>query len=225
MVSDAVSSSHGRQEYGTAALAPEGLRRAYREVTGRREAGARRRGATPPDVRGSPPDGGALGDGPVHGCAQERRPPSRHRRRDCNRGWVSHRGAHVHAAHARGHRARLHAYVQVRSPARHRGGAGHQAVPDQGPGGHEQHRPQDRKSTRLNSSHSQISYAVFCLKKKKKTQYIDSIKLLFMLDKDHSSHLVHLHMVIFTRQPTLTHSFTMYLTNTCINSASPTPHC
>src|SRR2546430_7763443 len=32
---------------------------------------------------------------------------------------------------------------------------------------------QDRKSTRLNSSHSQISYAVFCLKKKKKnyTEY------------------------------------------------------
>src|SRR6478672_12911537 len=29
---------------------------------------------------------------------------------------------------------------------------------------------QDRKSTRLNSSHDQISYAVFCLKKKKKKQ-------------------------------------------------------
>src|SRR2546430_7985443 len=29
------------------------------------------------------------------------------------------------------------------------------------------HTPADRKSTRLNSSHSQISYAVFCLKKKK----------------------------------------------------------
>src|SRR2546430_17358913 len=29
-------------------------------------------------------------------------------------------------------------------------------------------RKRDRKSTRLNSSHSQISYAVFCLKKKKK---------------------------------------------------------
>src|SRR2546427_3437143 len=28
----------------------------------------------------------------------------------------------------------------------------------------------DRKSTRLNSSHSQISYAVFCLKKKKKEE-------------------------------------------------------
>src|SRR5688572_32685316 len=29
----------------------------------------------------------------------------------------------------------------------------------------------DRKSTRLNSSHSQISYAVFCLKKKKNKKY------------------------------------------------------
>src|SRR2546430_14754766 len=31
---------------------------------------------------------------------------------------------------------------------------------------------EDRKSTRLNSSHSQISYAVFCLKKKKHTELI-----------------------------------------------------
>src|SRR5688572_31568341 len=31
----------------------------------------------------------------------------------------------------------------------------------------------DRKSTCLNSSHSQISYAVFCLKKKKKTTQIN----------------------------------------------------
>src|SRR3989475_3900999 len=31
-------------------------------------------------------------------------------------------------------------------------------------------RRRDRKSTRLNSSHSQISYAVFCLKKKKKNK-------------------------------------------------------
>src|SRR5688572_32732047 len=31
------------------------------------------------------------------------------------------------------------------------------------------HALRDRKSTRLNSSHSQISYAVFCLKKKTKT--------------------------------------------------------
>src|SRR2546430_5633436 len=33
-------------------------------------------------------------------------------------------------------------------------------------------RCRDRKSTRLNSSHSQISYAVFCLKKKKKKRCI-----------------------------------------------------
>src|SRR2546430_10463264 len=34
---------------------------------------------------------------------------------------------------------------------------------------------EDRKSTRLNSSHSQISYAVFCLKKKK----INNIHILY----------------------------------------------
>src|SRR2546430_10065739 len=33
----------------------------------------------------------------------------------------------------------------------------------------------DRKSTRLNSSHSQISYAVFCLKKKKSSEIHRSI--------------------------------------------------
>src|SRR3712207_6854619 len=32
--------------------------------------------------------------------------------------------------------------------------------------------PKDRKSTRLNSSHANISYAVFCLKKKKKNKYL-----------------------------------------------------
>src|SRR5688572_32005133 len=35
---------------------------------------------------------------------------------------------------------------------------------------------EDRKSTRLNSSHSQISYAVFCLKKKKKKIKKDNTK-------------------------------------------------
>src|SRR5258708_17757963 len=34
--------------------------------------------------------------------------------------------------------------------------------------------PRDRKSTRLNSSHQIISYAVFCLKKKKKTIAINA---------------------------------------------------
>src|SRR3712207_8499120 len=35
---------------------------------------------------------------------------------------------------------------------------------------HRLHLAQDRKSTRLNSSHANISYAVFCLKKKKNTK-------------------------------------------------------
>src|SRR5947209_15170107 len=34
---------------------------------------------------------------------------------------------------------------------------------------HSIYAPSDRKSTRLNSSHANISYAVFCLKKKKNT--------------------------------------------------------
>src|SRR2546429_1695305 len=37
-------------------------------------------------------------------------------------------------------------------------------------GDQEAQRPPDRKSTRLNSSHGYISYAVFCLKKKKNTK-------------------------------------------------------
>src|SRR2546429_2383538 len=36
---------------------------------------------------------------------------------------------------------------------------------------------EDRKSTRLNSSHGYISYAVFCLKKKKKSSRIDLLSL------------------------------------------------
>src|SRR5438309_7504126 len=36
---------------------------------------------------------------------------------------------------------------------------------------------EDRKSTRLNSSHSSISYAVFCLKKKKKTFTLPNITI------------------------------------------------
>src|SRR2546430_11431127 len=43
-------------------------------------------------------------------------------------------------------------------------------ITDNGPG--------DRKSTRLNSSHSQISYAVFCLKKKKILSLITYLPLL-----------------------------------------------
>src|SRR3712207_7786761 len=40
----------------------------------------------------------------------------------------------------------------------------------------ESRRGGDRKSTRLNSSHANISYAVFCLKKKKKKKYHKTIQ-------------------------------------------------
>src|SRR5205085_6551860 len=47
---------------------------------------------------------------------------------------------------------------------------------------------QDRKSTRLNSSHSQISYAVFCLKKKKLHKNIARLSVLrdFQKKFDHN---------------------------------------
>src|SRR2546427_12138013 len=39
-------------------------------------------------------------------------------------------------------------------------------------------RDRDRKSTRLNSSHSQISYAVFCLKKKKNKKILTAADVI-----------------------------------------------
>src|SRR2546421_5678909 len=45
----------------------------------------------------------------------------------------------------------------------------------------------DRKSTRLNSSHDQISYAVFCLKKKKKKQRLTSVTKVSETQRKHSS--------------------------------------
>src|SRR5256886_13585142 len=59
-----------------------------------------------------------------------------------------------------GERHQVHHEVAIRA-----------AEPDHGAGGErvEDELRGDRKSTRLNSSHSQISYAVFCLKKKNTT--------------------------------------------------------
>src|SRR2546422_6930851 len=50
--------------------------------------------------------------------------------------------------------------------------------------------PQDRKSTRLNSSHGYISYAVFCLKKKKKkkkTTYDSNTHIQTALSQKHTA--------------------------------------
>src|SRR3712207_7240588 len=54
-----------------------------------------------------------------------------------------------------------------RHPDQELGADALEAVPGQGVVGDAPDDP-DRKSTRLNSSHANISYAVFCLKKKKK---------------------------------------------------------
>src|SRR3712207_7076593 len=40
--------------------------------------------------------------------------------------------------------------------------------------------PEDRKSTRLNSSHANISYAVFCLKKKKNKLHIINRNIIML---------------------------------------------
>src|SRR2546429_5229387 len=54
------------------------------------------------------------------------------------------------------------------------------------------HEPGDRKSTRLNSSHGYISYAVFCLKKKK-TNDRPAKQRLQLLGPDPPHFLRHLH--------------------------------
>src|SRR2546429_3872724 len=63
--------------------------------------------------------------------------------------------------------------------------------------------PGDRKSTRLNSSHGYISYAVFCLKKKKKdhssstppnTVHVQDTNLLLVLSVHVVSH-IHLYVI------------------------------
>src|SRR3712207_8275600 len=69
-----------------------------------------------------------------------------------------------------------------RGPRRRRGARGRRRAAERGDGGRlgpgrgdrlrlTRARRGDRKSTRLNSSHANISYAVFCLKKKKKFRH------------------------------------------------------
>src|SRR5690349_24247380 len=70
---------------------------------------------------------------------------------------------------ARDHRPEHQADARGRLPRRGRAEVGGRGQPARGTGvlGDGEGQP-DRKSTRLNSSHVEISYAVFCLKKKKK---------------------------------------------------------
>src|SRR2546430_11330813 len=59
----------------------------------------------------------------------------------------------------------------------------------------------DRKSTRLNSSHSQISYAVFCLKKKKsafKILYTVLVSVQLTFTRSASHHTSHRNYIVIT---------------------------
>src|SRR5688572_32397775 len=73
----------------------------------------------------------------------------------------------VEANHFRGHAAFVRLTFAGRCLVLHHANE----VQEPGGGSRDWKFPGDRKSTRLNSSHSQISYAVFCLKKKKQNKY------------------------------------------------------
>src|SRR3712207_8044670 len=70
---------------------------------------------------------------------------------------------------------------RVRTPDRRAQRRRGRAVPgrqrDRGRPRQRPHRAGDRKSTRLNSSHANISYAVFCLKKKK--THVETLDMLY----------------------------------------------
>src|SRR5437763_10241769 len=58
----------------------------------------------------------------------------------------------------------------------------------------------DRKSTRLNSSHRCISYAVFCLKKKKKKTKKDKTKKLKNITKTYNNTNEHKYTTLINRE-------------------------
>src|SRR5207248_11210867 len=94
------------------------------------------------------------------------------------RSFPTRRSSDLHAARLRsfddertaGCRARRASgvFVRTRSAAPLSDFISNEGVDDDEPRSSSDRRAEDRKSTRLNSSHRTISYAVFCLKKKKK---------------------------------------------------------
>src|SRR5260221_1997496 len=69
------------------------------------------------------------------------------------------------------HRVHLDAEARLADPGVEAPRRARTRLPLQARGRAIQPHPRDRKSTRLNSSHTVISYAVFCLKKKKDTRH------------------------------------------------------
>src|SRR3712207_7430975 len=71
---------------------------------------------------------------------------------------------------------------------------------------------QDRKSTRLNSSHANISYAVFCLKKKKKSNNMTFSHQTFIpLTSTHTPHFASTYISL---HPASISSSSIYLSST-----------
>src|SRR3712207_8883260 len=76
-----------------------------------------------------------------------------------------------------GHRQQLPGVAQHRQRAAGEDdGAYHLTLGDAAPDRAQPRDRLDRKSTRLNSSHANISYAVFCLKKKKREQQVQKLE-------------------------------------------------
>src|SRR5256886_13581057 len=127
------------------------------------------------------------------------------------------RAQRMGARHFRSHRRRL------RSPRAHRGALDRLLVPQASPQGcgpeagnercGRRHGHGDRKSTRLNSSHSQTSYAVFCLKKKNNTEQID-VKLAYTIPT-----LINPRTMVYFSFSITRHALIAYSTNT--NHARP----
>src|SRR2546427_7105547 len=83
--------------------------------------------------------------------------------RSASSSWCSHEHGNAAATVLRGGRAARRTSCRLSVQGGRRVDVHHASRGGSARAGH-----LDRKSTRLNSSHSQISYAVFCLKKKKK---------------------------------------------------------
>src|SRR3712207_7067277 len=69
----------------------------------------------------------------------------------------------------------------------------------------------DRKSTRLNSSHANISYAVFCLKKKKNSPQPTYRLYPSFHDISHPIHNLYLPLTHILYQPITKHKYTLHL--------------
>src|SRR5256885_6694098 len=85
--------------------------------------------------------------------------------------------------------------------------------------GHRQGRERDRKSTRLNSSHPVISYAVFCLKKKKQIRPITIKNSIITITTNHI--ITHAPYVTYVHT-TLFHSSAAFSSTICDSSPCTT---